>query len=175
MNYLGIVLPMPRRLLWMGRPTSAFFQIKGDMTMKGKSHFLSSAIFLILTSLLLVPALGQAKEDSWAEKHKMRRAAMVKELKLSPEKAKDFNAVEEKYAKDRQELVARLKKSQAELQKALAAATPDEAKIKDLVAAIRADQEKMAKSFMSQKDEDLALMTPVQQGRYLMLLHKRMK
>ena len=143
--------------------------------MKGKPHFLSWAIFLILTSLLLVPALGQAKEDSWAEKHKMRRAAMGKELKLSPEKAKDFNAVEEKYAKDRQELVARLKKSQAELQKALAVATPDEAKIKDLVAAIRADQEKMAKSFMSQKDEDLALMTPVQQGRYLMLLHKKMK
>ena len=57
----------------------------------------------------------------------------------------------------------------------MAAATPDEAKIKDLVAAIRADQEKMAKSFMSQKDEDLALMTPVQQGRYLMLLHKKMK
>jgi Spy/CpxP family protein refolding chaperone len=159
----------------MGRPTSAFFQIKGDMTMKSKFHFLRSAIFLILTSLLLVPALGQAKEDSWAEKHKMRRAAMVKELKLSPEKAKDFNAVEEKYAKDRQELVARLKKSQAELQKALAAATPDEAKIKDLVDAIRADQEKMAKSFQSQKDDDLALMTPVQQGRYLMLLHKKMK
>ena len=175
MNYLGIVLPMPRRFLGMGRPTSAFFQITGDMNLKGKSHFLNSAIFLILTSLLLVPALGQAKEDSWAEKHKMRRAALVKELKLSPEKAKDFNAVEEKYAKDRQELVARLKKSQAELQKALAAATPDEAKIKDLVAAIRADQEKMVKSFQSQKDDDLALMTPVQQGRYLMLLHKKMK
>ena len=143
--------------------------------MKGKSHFLNSAIFLILTSLLLVPALGQAKEDSWSEKHKMRRATLVKELKLSPEKAKDFNAVEEKYAKDRQELVARLKKSQAELQTALAAATPDEAKIKDLVAAIRADQEKMVKSFQSQKDDDLALMTPVQQGRYLMLLHKKMK
>ena len=68
MNYLCIVLPMPRRLLGMSRPTSAFFQIKGDMTIKGKSLFLSSAIFLILTSLLLVPALGQAKKDSWSEK-----------------------------------------------------------------------------------------------------------
>ena len=36
--------------------------------MKGKSYFLSSALFLILTSLLLVPALGQAKKDSWSEK-----------------------------------------------------------------------------------------------------------
>ena len=79
----------------------------------------------------------------------------------------------DKYAKDRQELIERLKKSQAELQNALAAATPDDAKIKDLVAAIRADQEKMVKSFQSQMDEDLALMTPVQQGRYLMFWHKK--
>ena len=139
--------------------------------MKAKAHFLSVVISLILTGLFLVPALGQAKEDSWGEMHKMRRATAVKELKLSPEKAKDFNAVEEKYAKDRQELVDRLKKSQAELQNAMAA-TPDEAKIKGLVTAIRADQDKMAKSFKSQFDEELALMTPVQQGQYLLTLHK---
>jgi len=103
--------------------------------------------------------------------HKMRRATAVKELKLSPEKAKDFNAVEEKYAKERQELIERLKKSQAELQNAMAA-TPDEAKIKGLVTAIRADQDTMAKSFKSQLDEELSLMTPLQQGQYLLTLHK---
>ena len=64
--------------------------------MKGKVHFLSVVISLVLTGLFLVPALGQAKEDSWGEMHKMRRATLVKELKLSPEKAKDFNAVEDK-------------------------------------------------------------------------------
>ena len=69
--------------------------------MKGKAPFLSVVISLILTGLVLMPALGQAKEDSWGEMHKMRRATAVKELQLSPEKAKDFNAVEEKYAKDR--------------------------------------------------------------------------
>jgi Spy/CpxP family protein refolding chaperone len=142
------------------------------MTMKGKAHFLSLVIFLILTGLLLIPALGQAKEDSWGEMHKMRRATAVKELQLSPEKAKDFNAVEEKYAKERQELIERLKKSQAELQTAVAAATPDEAKLKGLVTAIRADQDKMAQSFKSQMDEELALMTPMQQGQYLLTLHK---
>jgi len=139
--------------------------------MKSKAHFLSVVTSLILTGFFLVPALGQAKEDSWSEMHKMRRATAVKELKLSPEKAKDFNAVEEKYAKERQELIERLKKSQAGLQNAMAA-TPDEAKIKDLVTAIRADQDKMAKSFKSQFDEELALMTPVQQGQYLLTLHK---
>jgi Spy/CpxP family protein refolding chaperone len=122
--------------------------------------------------LLLVPALGQAKEDSWSEMHKQHRATLVKELKLSPDKAKDFNALEDKYAKDRQELVERLKKSHTELINALSPATPDEAKVKGLVAAIRADHDKMANSFKSQQDEELALMTPVQQGQYLMLLHK---
>ncbi len=139
--------------------------------MKVKAHFLSVVISLMLTGLFLVPALVQAKEDSWGEMHKMRRATAVKELKLSPEKAKAFNAVEEKYVKDRQELLDRLKKSQAELQNAMAA-TPDEAKIKGLVSAIRADQDKMAQSFKSQIDEELALMTTVQQGQYLLTLHK---
>ena len=140
--------------------------------MKGEINFKLGALCAILSAMLVMPALGQAKEDSWGEMHKMRRATAVKELKLSPEKAKDFNAVEEKYAKERQELIERLKKSQAELQTAVAAATPDEAKIKGLVTAIRADQDKMAKSFKSQMDEELALMTPMQQGQYLLTLHK---
>lgn len=139
--------------------------------MKGKVNFKLGVLCAILGAMLVIPALGQAKEDSWGEMHKMRRATAVKELQLSPEKAKDFNAVEEKYAKERQELIERLKKSQAELQTAMAA-TPDEAKIKGLVTAIRADQDTMAKSFKSQLDEELALMTPVQQGQYLLTLHK---
>ena len=139
--------------------------------MKAKFNFKLGALCAILSAMLVIPALVQAKEDSWGEMHKMRRATAVKELKLSPEKAKDFNAVEEKYAKDRQELIERLKKSQAELQNAMAT-TPDEAKIKGLVTAIRADQDKMVKSFKSQLDEELALMTPIQQGQYLLTLHK---
>jgi Spy/CpxP family protein refolding chaperone len=140
--------------------------------MKSKFNFKLGALCAIIGAMLVMPALGQAKEDSWGEMHKMRRATAVKELQLSPEKAKDFNAVEEKYAKDRQELIERLKKSQAELQNAVAAPTPDEAKIKGLVTAIRADQDKMANSFKSQIDEELSLMSPLQQGKYLLTLHK---
>ena len=139
--------------------------------MKGKFSFKSGALCAILSAMLLIPALGQAQEDSWTEMHKMRRATLVQELKLSPEKAKEFNAVEAKYVKDRQELIERLKKSQTELQTAMAAA-PDAAKIQGLVTAIRADQDKMAQSFKSQLDEELAMMTPVQQGQYLLTLHK---
>ena len=140
--------------------------------MKGKFNFKLGALCAILSAMLLMPALGQAKEESWGEMHKMRRATAAKELKLSPEKAQAFNAVEEKYAKERQELIERLKKSHIELDNALAAATPAEAKIKGLVAAVRANKDKMVNSFKSQQDEELALMTPMQQGQYLNLLHK---
>jgi Spy/CpxP family protein refolding chaperone len=61
-----------------------------------------------------------------------------------------------------------LKKSREELQAALAAPKPDEAKIKDLVTALSAGQDKVFASFQSQRDEELALMTPVEQGKYLM-------
>lgn len=140
--------------------------------MNGKSHFLSSIIFLILTSVVLLPALGQGKEGSWDEMHKMHRASLVQELKLSPEKVKEFNALEERYGKERQEIVERLRKSHAEMQNALVATTPDEAKIKGLAAAILAAQEKLVNSFKSQRDKELAMMTSVQQGKYLMFLHK---
>lgn len=140
--------------------------------MKGKFNFKLGALCAIISAMLVLPALGQAKENSWGEMHKMRRATVVKELKLSPEKAKDFTAVEEKYAKERQELIERMKKSYLELENALAAATPDEAKIKGQVAAVRANKDNMVKSFKSQQDEELALMTPVQQAQYLLTLHK---
>ena len=140
--------------------------------MKSKVNFKLGALAAILGVMLLIPAPGQAKEEPLGEWQKARRAAAIKTLQLSPEKAKDFNAVLEKYAKERREIFERVKKSQIELQNAVAAATPDEGKIKDLVAAICADQDKMMQSFKSQRDEELALMTPLQQGQYLLALHK---
>lgn len=140
--------------------------------MKKTSHFLRSMILPILICLVLFPAWGEGKEGFWDEMHKMHRASLVQELQLSPEKAKDFNALEERYGKERDELVEGLKKSHAELQNALAAAPPDEARIKGLVAAILAGQQRLVHSFESQRDKEFAMMTPVQQGKYLMLLHK---
>ena len=67
--------------------------------MKGKFNFKLGALCAILSVMVLIPALGQAKEESWGEFHKMRRASAVQELKLSPEKAKEFNALEDKYEK----------------------------------------------------------------------------
>ncbi len=140
--------------------------------MKGKFIFKLGALCAILSAMLLIPALGQAKEESWEQFHKMRRANAAQELKLSPEKTKEFNTLEDKYEKERQEIIGGLQKYHAEMKQALAASSPDEAKIKGLVAAIIAGQDKLVNTFKSQRDAELALMTPVQQGQYLSLLHK---
>jgi len=56
-------------------------------------------------------------------------------------------AVDDKYTPQRQETVAALKKNQGELQKALAASQPDEAKVKELVGAIAGGMDARFNSF----------------------------
>ena len=58
------------------------------------------------------------------------------------------------------------------MQAALAAANPDEAKVKGLVAAFTAAQLKLFNSFRGEMDEELAQMTPIQQGKYLMAMER---
>ena len=95
---------------------------------------------------------------------------MIKQLKLAPEKEKAILAVEDKYAGGRTEIMAGVKKADVDLQAALEAADPDEAKVKKLVRAVTACQDKMFISFKNQRDKELALMTPVEQGKYLIML-----
>jgi hypothetical protein len=58
------------------------------------------------------------------------------------------------------------------LQAALADPKPDEAKVKALVKAYVDAQTELFNSYKAELDEELALMTPVQQGKYLMALEK---
>jgi hypothetical protein len=88
-------------------------------------------------------------------------------------------AVDDKYAAERQKIIADLKQSQKDLQGALAAAKPEEARVKDLVSALTAGQDKLFASFKDQRDEELALLSPVDQGKYLLAMsqwrHKMME
>ena len=111
------------------------------------------------------PGQGEA-----AAVQKDKKDQIIKELKLAPEKEKAVLAVAAKYATERKEIVAGVKKANEELQAALAEATPDEAKLKAGVSALTASQDKMFASFKNQRDEELALMTPVEQAKYLMVL-----
>ena len=136
--------------------------------MKGKANFLSVVISLILTSLFLIPALGQATEEEEA-RYKAQNDQMIKELKLAPAKEKAILAVEDKYARERKEIMAGVQKAHDDLQAALAAANPDEAKLRELVSALIAGQDKMFTSFKNQRDEELSLMTPAEQAKYLIV------
>ena len=137
--------------------------------MKGKFNFKLGALCAILSAMLLMPALGQAKGEE-AAVQKDQKDQMIKELNLAPEKEKAVLAVAAKYAKERKDIVAGLRKANDDLQAALGAATPDEAKLKELVSALNAGQDKFFTSLKNQRDEELALMTPAEQANYLLIL-----
>lgn len=135
--------------------------------MKVKFNLKLAALCALLTAALMSPALGQGQEDM-AKKFKEQKSQMIKKLQLAPEKEKAMLALEDKYGAERKELFTNMQKSRDELQAALAAPKPDEAKVKSLVAALNSGQDKLFTSFKSQREEERALMTPVEQGKYLM-------
>ncbi|MFA5183544.1 MAG: hypothetical protein WC405_19725 [Syntrophales bacterium] len=146
--------------------------------MKGKVNFKLGLLWAILAVALVVPALVQAKGEMESQLKEMK-ADILKKMKVAPDKEKAFMAVDEKYAAERQKIIADLKKSQGDLKTALAEAKPDEAKVKDLVSALTAGQDKLFTSFKNQRDEELALFSPVDQGKYMMAMsdwrHKMME
>ncbi len=141
--------------------------------MRSKFNFKLWALCSLLAISLLLPAVGQAKEkNDWGKRSKEWKQKLAQELKLSPEKQKEFMAVTEKYMNERKGIYEDLKKSQTELQQALAAPKPDEAKVKPLVQAVTWGQDKMLDSFKQERNAEMALLTPLQQGQYLEILHK---
>jgi Spy/CpxP family protein refolding chaperone len=140
-------------------------------TMKGKLIFKLAALSTILSFLLAIPTLGQVTEDL-GKKLCDYKAQTLKELKIAPEKEKALLAAEEKCVAERQKIFADLKKSKEDLQAALAAPKPDEAKIKDLVKTFVAAQTNLFNSFRNELKDELAQMSPIQQGKYLMAMER---
>jgi len=139
--------------------------------MKGKLIFKLGVLSTILSFLLVVPALGQVTEDL-GKKLCEYKAQTLKDLKIAPDKEKALLALEEKCVADRQEIIAGLKKSKEDLQAALAAPSPDEAKLKGLVSAFIAAQLNLFNSFRNELNEEMAQLSPLQQGKYLMAMER---
>ena len=55
---------------------------------------------------------------------------------------------------------------------AVAGPTPDEVKIRELVPVIIADHNQLFESFKAQRQEEMTLLTPLQQAKYLLALKK---
>lgn len=122
---------------------------------------------LIAAMLLLAPGLAQAK--SWG-KYSEAKVKVLKELKLSKDQIQKIQQIDEKYAKDRRGVLDDLRKNMVALKKALAEKKPDESKIKNLVGTVTGDQDKLMASFKNQRDEELNVMKPEQQGKYLLAM-----
>ncbi len=136
------------------------------------NHFWLMALVLLMAAMLLAPVNHQAQAEPPDSRYKLEWEKLVKELNLTPEKAAEFQAIGAKYSGTRKELVERLKNNEADLEKAAAGPTPDEVKIRELVPLIIADHNQLFESFKAQRQEEMTLLTPLQQAKYLLTLKK---
>ncbi len=125
-------------------------------------------VMVALVALGAAPAWG----ESQASYIKAERETLVKELGLTPEQAKDFQAVGDKYDKSREAIAGTVAAQENDLEKALTAPQPDEASIKDLVAAVIKGHDQLFQSLREQRQAEMALLTPVQQGKFIVALKR---
>jgi Spy/CpxP family protein refolding chaperone len=126
--------------------------------------------------LMVVALLALGPGQTWGEPGpgymKMEQETLCKDLGLTPEQAKAFQAIGNKFDKNREAIVADLKNKENDLEKALAAPKPDEQKIKGLVAQITQCHEQLFQNLKTQRQEEMAQLNPVQQGKFVMALKK---
>jgi hypothetical protein len=125
----------------------------------------------VLSVLVGIPSLAPAKEEGQIDSTAFR-AQLLKTLNLRPDKARIFVQVEEKYDRIRQEALERINKSAEQLEKVLAGGKPDEGKLKELTTAMVGDQDILVNTYKFRRDETMAVLTPVQQGEYLLFTWK---
>jgi len=139
--------------------------------MKRKFNFKLVGVCALLSALLLVPAAAQGKEDVGAEL-KEQKMKIIKQLNLAPDKEKAMVELEEKYSAEREKILDSTMKALDNLQAELKKAKPDEAKVQDLVKSLTTSQDNLFDSFKEQRDKEMALMSPLEEGRYLLALGK---
>ncbi len=140
--------------------------------MNCKTYTWVKGFALLLMLMLMTPSLSLSKEEIEPGSMEMQRQKLVEELNLSPDKAKEFLAVGEKYHQIRQDVIGRIAKNESDLNTALAAPQPDESKINQIVTALIADHDQLFESFKAQRHEEMGLLTPMQRGKFLLALKK---
>ena len=136
---------------------------------KGRWH---GQVAVLLVAVLLALGAAPARGESQASYSAAERETLVKELGLTPEQARDFQAIGDKYDKSREAMAGSVAAKESDLEKALAAPKPDEARIKELVAAVIKGHDQLFQSLKDQRQAEMALLTPVQQGKFIVALKK---
>ncbi len=127
-------------------------------------------LFCIVALLALGP--GPARGESRGGYAALERETLVKQLGLTAEQATAFQAIGDKFDQRREGITREIKNKESDLEKALSAATPDEAKVKELVTAITQGHDQLFQTLKAQRQEEMALLTPVQQGKFILALKK---
>jgi Spy/CpxP family protein refolding chaperone len=133
-------------------------------------RFRQAGLLAVMALLVLGP--GQARGEPGPSYSSLEREALGKELALTAEQTKAFQAIGDKFDKTREGIVAELRKKESDLEKAMAAPKPDEQKIRELVATITQSHEQLFQSLKTQRAEEMALLTPMQQGKLVLALKK---
>ena len=133
----------------------------------GNTNLKLLVVGVVLGVLMGIPSLAPAKEEAQSDS-KAFREHLVKTLNLRPDKARIFINVEEKFDRIRHEALERINKSAAQLEKLLSGGKADEGKVKELTTAMAADQNILVNTYKGRRDETMAILTPVQQGEYLL-------
>lgn len=125
---------------------------------------------VLFSGLLALPAFGQ---DTGREaKFKEYRQKLAQELKLSPEKEKEFNELGDKFMQQRMDLYRQLNQDMVKLKESMTASPPDEAKVKQAVDAVTEVKDKLWSNYQDWWHGEMKLLNPTQQAQYLMTLEK---
>jgi hypothetical protein len=133
----------------------------------GNTNLKLWVVGVVLGFLVGIPSLSPAKEEGQSDSQAFRNY-LVKTLNLRSDKARLFIKIEEKFDRIRQEALERINKSVAQLEKLLSGEKADEGKVKELTTAMAADQDILVNTYKGRRDETMAILTPVQQGEYLL-------
>jgi|UniRef100_A0A7C3Z1C4 Spy/CpxP family protein refolding chaperone len=125
---------------------------------------------VILALLVLNPEAGLGKSRHGLSTQE--RETLVQEVGLTPEQATALQTLDDKFDQAREGIIAGIRTDEVELEKALAASRPDAARIKTLVDALTQGHDRLMQTFKAQRQEEMELMTPVQQGRFLLVLKR---
>jgi Spy/CpxP family protein refolding chaperone len=136
------------------------------------NHVWRMTLGLMIVFIFLSLMSYQAKAEPTNPRYKPEWGQLVKTLNLTPEKASEFQAIGAKYSQIRQSLIEKLKKNESDLEQAVNSPKPDMAKIDELVPMIIADHNQLFESFKAQRQEEMAILDPLQRAKYLLALKK---
>ena len=91
--------------------------------MKRKPDFCLMWLGLLLMAALMAPSLGQAREKREGSYSELQQK-LVKELNLTPDKAKEFQAVGQKYDRSRAEVIGIIEKNDSGRRKSPGRSSP---------------------------------------------------